>query len=99
MLDQKARKLIAEKPNLIVPWFLMASFLYYHRPESFFSDGYYDELAKELLDNWDNIEHSHKNLIPFEDLGAGSLYRLSPEDYPSMCKGAALYLVETMKGK
>lgn len=98
MLDQKARELVAEKPNLIVPWFLMASYLYYHKSESLFSDAYYDELAKELLNKWDSIEHSHKYLIPKEDLIAGSLYKIKEKDYPSMCKGAAMYLLAEMKG-
>lgn len=97
-LDQKARELIAEGPNLIVPWFLMASYLYYHKSESLFSDTYYDELAKDLLSNWDSIEHSHKYLIPKEDLIAGSLYSLKANDYPTFCKGAAMYLLAEIKG-
>jgi hypothetical protein len=93
-LDEKAQGLIAEKPNLMVPWLLMASYLYYHENESLFSDEYYDALSKELLLKWDKVEHPHKHLITKEDLMAGSLYKLGADAYPSMCKAAALYLAK-----
>lgn len=93
-LDAKAQGSIKDKPNLMVPWLLMASYLYYHENESLFSDEYYDALSKELLLKWDEVEHRHKHLITKEDLMAGSLYKLKELDYPSMCRGAALYLAK-----
>jgi len=89
-LDAEGRKIIGSDPNLIVPWFLMASYLYYHKNLSLFSDEYYDELSKELLSRWDQVEHRHKHLITKENLIAGSLYTLKEEDYPEICKSAAL---------
>jgi hypothetical protein len=91
-LDAKGRELIKFNPNLIVPWFLMASYLYYHKNQSLFSDEYYDELSKELLSRWDQVEHRHKHLITKEHLIAGSLYNLKEDDYPKFCKSAALAL-------
>jgi hypothetical protein len=96
-LDKKAQALIAEKPNLMVPWLLMASYLYYHNNESMFSDDYYDALSKELLLKWDEIEHSDKHLITKDDLMAGSLYKLKELDYPSMCRAGALFLARELK--
>jgi hypothetical protein len=96
-LDKKAQEFIAVKPNLMVPWFLMASYLYYHENESMFSDEYYDALSKELLLKWDQVEHSHKYLIEVDDLMAGSMYRLKELDYPSMCRAGALFLMKELK--
>jgi hypothetical protein len=96
-LDKKAQEFIAVKPNLMVPWFLMASYLYYHENESMFSDEYYDALSKELLLKWDQVEHSHKHLIDVDDLMAGSMYRLKELDYPSMCRASALFLMKELK--
>jgi hypothetical protein len=97
-LDKKAQEFIAEKPNLMVPWFLMASYLYYHENESMFSDEYYDALSKQLLLQWDQVEHAHKHLIEVDDLMAGSMYRLKELDYPSMCRAGALFLMRELKG-
>jgi len=95
-LDDKGRELIKFNPNLIVPWFLMASYLYYHNNQSLFSDEYYDELSKELLSRWDQVEHRHKHLITKDHLIAGSLYTLKEEDYPVMCKAGALLMVREL---
>lgn len=92
-LDAKGRELTGLSPDMIVPWFLMASYLYYHTNQSLLSDGYYDELSKELLSRWDQVEHRHKYLITKDDLIAGSLYRLKEEEYPMLVKAAALFLV------
>lgn len=96
-LDKKAQELVAEKPNLMIPWLLMASYLYYHNNQSMFSDDYYDALSKELLLKWDQVEHPHKHLITKDDLMAGSLYKLKELDYPSMCKAGALFLMRELK--
>lgn len=96
-LDKKAQELLAEKPNLMVPWLLMASYLYYHENESIISDEYYDALSKELLLKWDQVEHPHKHLIEVDDLMAGSLYKLKELDYPSMCRAGALFLMRELK--
>jgi hypothetical protein len=96
-LDKKAQEFIAVKPNLMIPWFLMASYLYYHENESMFSDEYYDALSKELLLKWDQVEHIHKYLIEVDDLMAGSMYRLKKLDYPSMCRAGGLFLIKGLK--
>lgn len=97
--DDEAKMFILKDQNTIVPWVLMASYLYYCKDESLFSDEYYDQLTKELLLKWDEVEHSHKKLITKDDLMAGSLYKLKEKDYPSMCKGAAHHLMAVMKGE
>lgn len=82
-----------KSPNAVVPWFLIASYLYYIHDLSILSDGLYDAMAKEMLRDWDLIEHVHKHLITKEDLDAGSLFRLRASDYPGSVRGAASRLV------
>lgn len=95
--DAKAKSLIEAKgPNLLVPWFLMASYLYYVRDISLFSDEFYDKLCGQLLDRWDEIEHPHKYLIDPFALSAGTGYYIKEDEYPGMCKGAANLILEDL---
>ena len=67
----------------MVPWYLMASYAYYKEDDPILSDAYFDNLAKRMLDAWDEIEHFHKHLITTIDLAAGSYLG----DYPERVKG------------
>ena len=78
--------------NMTVPWYLMASYLYYHLDESLITDGDYDALAKLLLENYDVIEHRHKYLISKEDLRAGSCF-IREDEFPEITKSTALHLL------
>lgn len=80
-------------PNLMIPWYLMASYAYYCHDLSLVSDATYDEMAKEMLQLWDSLEHEHKSLITTADLEAGTLYRLKEDDYPLRVKGGLAWLV------
>jgi len=71
---------------MLVPYYLMYSYLYYKKNESLISDNQYDNLCKDLLKNWDNINHIHKHLISKESLEAGTGYDLK---YTSMIISAA----------
>ena len=84
ILDNKAEKVISKNKNMMVPYYLMASYAYYKEDDPIFSDGYFDNLAKRMLDSWDEIEHYHKDLISVIDLAAGSYLG----DYPSIIEGA-----------
>ena len=64
---------VIENPNMMVPWYLMASYAYYEEDDPILSDGLFDGLAKRMLESWDTIEHWHKDLITKEDLEAGTL--------------------------
>tara|TARA_R110000824_G_scaffold83508_1_gene209090 strand:+ start:86 stop:397 length:312 start_codon:yes stop_codon:yes gene_type:complete len=63
-------------PNMLVPYYLMHSFIYYNMSDSIISDSEYDEICRELKDKWDSIEHYHKHLVDVEALGAGTGYQL-----------------------
>ena len=71
-LSRHATKVITSNINMTVPYYLMASYAYYKEDDPIFSDDYYDELAKKILKNWDDIEHYHKHLLSKDILEAGS---------------------------
>ena len=75
---------------MLVPYYLMHSYLYYVMNEPIISDIEYDELCKELKDKWDSVEHYHKHLIDKQSLGAGTGYQL---EYNKRIEHGALALL------
>ena len=43
--------------------YLMCAYAYYELDKPLISDTEFDLLAKDILNNWDNIEHMHKYLL------------------------------------
>jgi hypothetical protein len=84
MFDSHADTLIKNNINMSVPYYLMASYAYYVEDDPIFSDAFYDELAKTILAEWDNITHRHRDVIDKEALEAGSFLG----KYPSIIEGA-----------
>ena len=78
-LDKAAAKLFADNINLMVSWYLMASYAYYKEDDPIFSDQFFDDMGKTMLACWDEIEHFHKDCISKDDLVAGSFLG----EYPS----------------
>jgi hypothetical protein len=91
MLDDHAAKLFAKNINMMVPWYLMASYAYYEEDDAIFSDGFFDDMGKTMLACWDDIEHFHKEYITKGDLEAGTFLG----KYPSRVKGGLTSLRET----
>ena len=81
---------------MLVPYYLMHSYLYYVMNEPIISDMEYDELCKELKDKWDSVEHYHKHLIDKQSLGAGTGYQL---EYNKRIKLGAIALLNESKEK
>lgn len=79
------------EPNLTIPYYLMASYLYYIEDWSMWNDCEYDNLCKYIYDNYDQIEHKHKYLVDKDALRAGTAYHIRAEDYPAIVIGAARY--------
>jgi hypothetical protein len=84
MLDNYAAEIFAKNINMTVPYYLMASYAYYVQDDPIFTDGFYDSLAKQILDNWDNISHRHRDVLNKDNLAAGSFLG----EYPSIIEGA-----------
>lgn len=97
-LDVMCMVVLNASPNGSIPWWLMASYLYYTHDVALLSDGLYDEMARAMLEAWDELEHMHKHLITVQDLKMGSLYRLHELDYPNMTKAAAVTLTNNHMG-
>lgn len=77
--------------------YLMASYAYYILNQSVMPDTEYDQLARFLLEHYDEFEHQHKYLVTKEDLQAGTLFTLKDEDYPMMVKGGVTYWLEAQE--
>ena len=72
ILDKHVIKIITNNVNMTVPYYLMASYAYYEKDDPILSDDFYDKLAKNIIKQWDNIEHYHKHLLSKDLLEAGS---------------------------
>mgnify|MGYP003681233467 FL=1 len=81
---------------MLVPYYLMHSYLYYEMDEPIISDIEYDELCKQLKDKWDSVEHFHKHLVDVQSLGAGTGYQLK---YNNRIASAAIELLKQYKEK
>jgi hypothetical protein len=73
--------------NLTVPWYLMASYLYYVKDVSLMQDYEFDEMCKVMLEKWGDIDHMHKYLISESSLRCGTGFNI--KDYPLMVVGAS----------
>lgn len=95
--DQQARGSFKESPSSAVYFVCLASYLYYVRDESILSDEVFDKMMHTILDR--NIKHSLlSHLITEEDLKAGSLFRLSPKDYPDFIVEAGERILRGVEG-
>ncbi|CAA2141359.1 hypothetical protein [Hyphomicrobium sp. ghe19] len=96
-LDEKVRREIASNPEVLVPWFLIASYVRQVHSLWLVSAALYDELAAALTVQWDIVEHRYKNLISLEDLRERGL-RLTAREYPGVIRSAAQMLVKLHLG-
>ena len=86
-------KRIKAAPGVMVPWYLMTSWLYYQRDISLLPDEEYDQLCKKLLRDFDRIEHPHKHFVDREGLSAGTGYAI--QVYPERAvQSASLLAIE-----
>jgi hypothetical protein len=75
-----------------IPWWLMASYLYYHHDVSILSDTLYDGRAKRLQDQWEVLDHPHKHLTELDNLQCGSLSASPLKSYPTIVRDTAKML-------
>ncbi len=90
LFDKQCLEVIDDNINMIVPWYLMASYAYYVDDDPILSDFIYDRLAKQMLDMWDMVDHVHKDLITKEMLEGGTFLG----EYPSRIR----FAVQALKG-
>ena len=71
--------------------YLMCAYAYYQLDKNLIQDAEFDQLAKDILANYDNIEHMHKHLVTKKDLAAGTYLG----EYPNIVIGATLDYIKT----
>mgnify|MGYP006246102899 FL=1 len=64
----------------------MCSYAYYQLNTNLITDHEFDQLGKDILANYDNINHMHKHLVTKEMLDAGTYLG----EYPTMVRSATL---------
>ena len=79
---------------MLVPYYLMFSYLYYEKNISLIEDTEFDKLCQILLEKYDSVEHMHKHLVSKESLTAGTGYDIV---YTNMIKDSAMKLKESWK--
>ena len=82
--DQDAALLFIENLNMMVPYYLMAAYAYYKEDDPIFTDAFFDNMGKTMLERWDDIDHYHKEYINKGDLKAGTFLG----EYPTRVEGA-----------
>ena len=64
----------------------MCSYAYYQLNTNLITDHEFDQLGKDILANYDNINHMHKHLVTKEMLDAGTYLG----EYPTMVRSSTL---------
>lgn len=85
------RAAVANSRNSLIPYYLMASYAYYHRDTPFLDDATFDQLCKDLDAEFDGLDHMHKHLVDRDALKAGTCL-LERKAFPTICKSAACKL-------
>ena len=78
-----------KNPNMLIPYYLMFSYLYYVKHISLIEDTEFDQMCKTLLEKLDGLTHMHKHLVKKENLTAGTGYDIK---YTNMIKDSAMEL-------
>ena len=83
-----------KNPNMLIPYYLMLSYLYYEKNITLIDDTEFDQMCKTLLEKLDGLTHMHKHLVKKENLTAGTGYDIK---YTNLIKDSALKLKEIWK--
>lgn len=86
--ERRCMTIVGFECNMLVPWYLMASYAYYHLDMPLISDATYDEICVMLDREWDEIAHVHKFKVDRSHLTAGTCL-IPREQYPTLTKAAA----------
>lgn len=89
-------RVLSKNNNMLVPYYLILSYIYYEQDDSIVSDSFYDETCAALRLHWHSVEHRHKHLIDKASLKTGSGYYLHRK-FPGIVKGAGNALIVVCK--
>ncbi len=82
---------LASSRNMLVPWYLIASWAYFVCDHPLLTDARFDQLCRELDAEWETVGHRHKDLVDRAWLSAGTC-GLARTAYPASVRGAAAHL-------
>lgn len=74
LLDKSYFDSIDSSINSCVPWFICSTWAILVDEDPIVTDSVYDNICKKLQNNWDEIEHPHKEYIDVD--------KLTVNDYP-----------------
>lgn len=94
--EVRIAKILDANPNMLVPYYLLLSYIYYEQDESITSDGFYDDVCSSLRKKWNNVEHRHKHLVDKSTLKSGSGFYLHGK-FPGIVKGSGNSLIVRCK--
>lgn len=80
-------------PNLLIPHYLIACFMYYVEDAPVLSDAVFDWLVSEVAARWESLQHRHKGLLDPSLLKSG--FHI---EYPGIVEGAAGALRRRLAG-
>ena len=83
-----------QNENMLIPYYLMFSYLYYEKNISLIDDAEFDAMCKTLLEKLDTLTHMHKHLVKKESLTAGTGYDIK---YTNLIKDSAIKLKDIWK--
>lgn len=86
MFEKMAMDNTETNPNMLIPWYIMASYAYYVEDNPLLTDGSFDRLCTKLLDKYDDLEHQHKSFVDKEQLTAGTFLGDYPTRIPDVVK-------------
>lgn len=86
------------RPNLLVPFYLINSYLYYQMDANVIHDNDYDKICQRLDREWDSISHPHKCLINRGDLSMTTCLA-NYEAFPEIVKSAAFSLLKLSQAR
>lgn len=76
-------------PNMLIPFFLMASYAYYNRAMNMMPDNAFDALSGRVYREWDSIKHRHKHMVDRESCRATGV-NLNEDQWPKIIIGATM---------
>jgi NAD-dependent DNA ligase len=88
--DRQELVIYETNPNMLIPYYLMYSYLYYEKDESIISDDEYDRICKTLYELYPVLEHPHKHMVDRDALMSGTGFHIQ---YNERIRSAAMALL------
>lgn len=88
LFDERMVRQTAERPNLMVSWYLMAALAYEVQDRPILSDAAWDDLCRRMDARWDEIDHPHKRFVDRATLSSATASYINYDALPQIVTGA-----------